>query len=946
MQAENPLRILFVEDLPSDVELAERALHQAGIAFSSRTVETQDAFLHDLRHFHPELIISDYALPAFDGMHALRLSLEHDSTLPVIILTGSMNEETAVACMKAGAADYVLKEHVSKLPVAVRNALERKEVRAARHEAEHALREKEERLQSIFRAVPAGIGVVIDRVFTEINQRFCEMIGYTADELIGQSARMIYPSDADYERVGQEKYRQIRRDGIGTVETRFQCKDGAILDILMNSTPLNRADLSQGVLFIALDITERKVVERALQASEEKYRQIVENAQEGIWIIDADNITTFVNAQMADMLGYTVEEMLGRSLFAFIDEDNRVLAEADIERRRRGMRERHEFIFQRKDGAPLWTLISTHPLFDEQGQYYGAQAMVTDITALKQTQQAEHEQRMLAEALTDTSNALINMLDFDEVMKTILDHVGRVVPHDAANIMLVENDWARTAYWRNYPPRHDAFFSAFRVRVSETSNLQEMLVTGQPFVIPYTAHYPGWIRDPNTEWVKSYLAAPIRSHGQVVGFLNVDSSIPGHFNDVHAQRLLAFADQVSIAIEHAQLYEQIQHHAEELEQRVIERTAQLNHAKERTEAILNSSTDVMILCRTDGCIEQVNPAFGTAFGCDPDSAHGQPLSGLIIPDDERALDQAFAAVLEKHRPQRLEVTIHCAPRTTFDADVVLFPIVEQDDHLLGVVCSLRDMTARKQLESQLRVMLKQAMELSELKSRYVSMAAHDLRNPLAVIRSSIDLLKTYSARLSDDQKNAKYDRIIASIKVMVELLDDILTLGKAESGKLAFEPAPLDVIAFCERVVEETQHAADTARRIAFICTGQCDHTRLDAKLLRHILGNLLSNAIKYSSDDSVITFKVECALDEITFCIQDQGIGIPEADQKRLFEAFHRADNARQMPGTGLGLAIVKQSVDLHRGTITWESAEGRGTTFTVTLPADLQAQGEWLPS
>lgn len=427
-------------------------------------------------------------------------------------------------------------------------------------------------------------------------------------------------------------------------------------------------------------------------------------------------------------------------------------------------------------------------------------------------------------------------------------------------------------------------------------------------------------RKDGQEIVVSISTAPVRdTHGRVIGIIAA-------VDDITARK----AAETEIRALNA-----------ELEQRVIERTAQLAHAKERTEAIFNSSTDVTILCRTNGCVERVNPAFGAALGCNPDTARNQPLSSLVIPAHEHTIRQAFAGVLETHKPQRLEVTIQCAPHTTFDADVVLFPIVEQGDHLLGVVCSLRDITARKEMESQLRVMLKQAMELNELKSHYVSMAAHDLRNPLAVIRSSIDLLQTYGARLSDEQKHAKFDRITDSIGVMVELLDDILTLGIVESGNLVFEPAPLDVIAFCEQIIEEIQHAVDAARRIAFTSSGQCDHVQLDAKLLRHILGNLLSNAIKYSSDDSVITFEVECAPDEIAFCIQDQGIGIPEADQKRLFEAFYRADNARQRPGTGLGLAIVKQSVELHRGTITWESAEGRGTTFTVTLPTNLQAQG-----
>ena len=207
--------------------------------------------------------------------------------------------------------------------------------------------------------------------------------------------------------------------------------------------------------------------------------------------------------------------------------------------------------------------------------------------------------------------------------------------------------------------------------------------------------------------------------------------------------------------------------------------------------------------------------------------------------------------------------------------------------------------------------------------------------PLAVIQSAVDMIQHYSERLTDEQKQTKYDGIRDSIKVMVEMLDDILTIGQVESGKLAFDPAPVDVIAFCQNITAEAQQAIGITQTINFSSQEACDTAYLDAKLLRHILGNLLSNALKYSPDASAVTFAVDCEPDQITFRVQDQGIGIPEEDQKRLFETFHRASNARQIPGTGLGLAIVKQSVELHGGTITFESEEGVGTTFTVMLPA-----------
>ena len=147
-----------------------------------------------------------------------------------------------------------------------------------RKQAEEALREREATLASIFRAAPTGIGMVINRVIMKVNDRLCGMTGYTSAELLGRSARVLYPSDEDYEYVGREKYGQIRKSGTGTVETRWQRKDGTIRDILLSSTPLDPSDLEKGVTFTALDITESKEAEEALRKSEEKFRYLVENA--------------------------------------------------------------------------------------------------------------------------------------------------------------------------------------------------------------------------------------------------------------------------------------------------------------------------------------------------------------------------------------------------------------------------------------------------------------------------------------------------------------------------------------------------------------------------------------------------------------------------------------------------------------------------------------------
>ncbi len=174
----------------------------------------------------------------------------------------------------------------------------------ARKQAEEALRESEGRMLSVFRAAPTGIGVVINRVLKQVNERICEMTGYSVGELIGQNARILYPSDDDYEYVGREKYKQITAHGTGTVETRWKHKDGHTIDVLLSSTPMDLSNLSKGVTFTALDITERKRSREALRIAHERFLTVLESIDATIYVADMDTYEIlFMNKNMIESFG-------------------------------------------------------------------------------------------------------------------------------------------------------------------------------------------------------------------------------------------------------------------------------------------------------------------------------------------------------------------------------------------------------------------------------------------------------------------------------------------------------------------------------------------------------------------------------------------------------------------------------------------------------------------
>jgi len=233
--------------------------------------------------------------------------------------------------------------------------------------------------------------------------------------------------------------------------------------------------------------------------------------------------------------------------------------------------------------------------------------------------------------------------------------------------------------------------------------------------------------------------------------------------------------------------------------------------------------------------------------------------------------------------------------------------------------------------------LEQEKELNRLKTEFFSMISHDFRSPLTSIRGFSELLRQIDSSnkqaLSPEVQERYFEKIDGAIDHMLNLLDEVLLIGSLESGKARYEPIAIDLLDFCQELVEFLQiNTSD--HQLELVCKNACDHAEIDPTLLRQILTNLISNAIKYSPNGGTIQFTLDCQDGWGMFQIQDQGIGIPPTNQPHLFETFYRCSNVGSIKGTGLGLAVVKRCVDAHYGKISIVSTEGIGTTVTVTLP------------
>lgn len=425
--------------------------------------------------------------------------------------------------------------------------------------------------------------------------------------------------------------------------------------------------------------------------------------------------------------------------------------------------------------------------------------------------------------------------------------------------------------------------------------------------------------------------------GNVIGILRV-------IRDISDRKLIeAQRQQAEAALQKAH---------DELEIRVAQRTSELSTAnqklqneiaeRQRAETALQSSfaTNRALLNAIPDWIFRITQA---GVLVNSKAAHAHPLPLLTEEFLGKTLDQVL--------PSEIAQALHnCVDQAFLSGEVQIFEyqLLLQGNPLdfevriavsakQEVMAIIRDITERKRVENGIRNALEKEKELNELKTRFVTMASHEFRTPLSTILSSAQLLEHYGHKWAEEKKIVHLDRIQTAVKHMTELMNDVLLLGKAEAGMLEFHPTSLDLVKFCQNLVEAIQLDIKE-HTIEFCVQGEAPQVWMDEKLLRHMLENLLSNAIKYSLQSNVVYFNLICQSGQAIFRIQDLGIGIPAADLSQLFQPFNRASNVGNIDGTGLGLVIVKKTVELHDGTIRVESQMGVGTTFTVELPYQLK--------
>jgi PAS domain S-box-containing protein len=366
----------------------------------------------------------------------------------------------------------------------------------------------------------------------------------------------------------------------------------------------------------------------------------------------------------------------------------------------------------------------------------------------------------------------------------------------------------------------------------------------------------------------------------------------------------------------------------------------------RFEALFNSASMAIIVVDSKGVINMANPFANSLFAYTEETMVGQMLEQLI-PQRHHAKHVGHRdGYIDKPNARSMGVgmTLSAMKKdgTEFPVEISLGHFKTGEEQY--AIAFIADITKRKINEEKIiaqQLEMEKEKEVNDLKSRFVSMASHEFRTPLSTVLSSVSLLSKYTTTEDQSKRDKHIDRIKSSVKTLTDILNEFLSLGRIEEGKVEMNAEVFDLVEFINGINNEMSVLLKPGQNFIFNHKGNTQ-TYTDTNLLKHIMINLLSNAIKFSPENTNIIIDAEVTASHTKISITDKGIGIPINDQVHLFERFFRATNVTNIQGTGLGLHIVGRYVELLNGTIHCHSEFENGSSFIINLPSFIKKDFE----
>lgn len=733
----------------------------------------------------------------------------------------------------------------------------------------------------IFKAVYDQTGQPVDFIFEEVNHLGAAIMRRPRTEVLGRSLLELYPgNDAAY-------FIDLHRRALLSKQALEEDFVARYPDDTQHWLRLQVVPLDQRVAVFARDMTESKRYEAALRESEHGFLALLNQSSDCISLIDTQGNYLLVNAQFAERLGYTVDEMIGMNVRQVIAPSE--IAHHDVIDRAVRAGERlpyFERLYRRKDGSEFLGEVSVSLVRDGSGAAKYVQAIMRDVTWRKATERAlresEERYRIISELISDYAYSFRIEPDGNLISEWVTDSFYRMTGYTVEEIDAL-------GQFALYHPDE-----AGKV----TADIQRVLA-GKPS----STEYRIITKAGDLRWV-NISREPVwdAAQGRVIRMYGVAQDITEH-----------------------KLSEE-----------------RLRRSEEQYRLIAENATDIITRTDANDIRIYISPACRTLLGYEPEELIGPDSAPLLHPDDIAAMENAWRISEATGLPASFTCRMHQKDGAYRWFEVTGKTIFDPTTGAIKEYLALsRDISSRVEMEAmlkeqeRLRIDLQKEQELSEVKSSLMRTISHEFRTPLALILTSTDFLDTYLDRLDAQRRQERLQTIRIQVRRLSDMLDDISFVIQGTLHHMVAHVSPMNLEAYCHEIVNEIAQSIGRDHRFRFVSDGLLANGSADKALVMRILSNLLSNAVKYSPEDSLITVRLHRDNGDAVLEVSDEGIGIAPEEQKRIFEPFYRSASViDSVGGTGLGLGIVKDCVDIHGGSIAIASVLNSGTTFTIRLP------------
>ena len=773
-----------------------------------------------------------------------------------------------------------------------------------------------------------------------VNDAFERRTGYTREEVIGKTPRILQgpkTQRVELDRIGAalKKWQPVRSELINYT------KAGEEFWLELDIVPIaNAQGLFTHWVAVERDITQRKQAESALRDSEQRYAVLFEQAPVPMWVYDVETFQFLaVNSAATRDYGYSFSEFLSMSIFDIrsdIEAQNlkNYLVEGSSDSSQR-------WEHRRKDDSVLHVRGVSILI-----RYAGKPArfvMALDITAQVQAENEVHNYLTTLQRASAATQAITGHLSLDGLMDEVAVQVRSVIgAHQAVVSLCKDADWANATHTFSLSDKYADFVVSGAESASQSSKLLSMggadlyasaCKSTQVMRLTHSEleSHPGWLAASmfanHRPVMRGWMAIPLVGRsGTNIGLLQLSDKFKGDFSLQDEYVATELAQLASIAIENAQLLEEVHQLNTGLEQKVVRRTASLARQEALFRAVAEQAPQVIWTIDPEGRVTYLNRAWFDLMGGQLSDWDGHKWSAAIHPEDLPQVLANWALSTDTRLPffgtRRLLAKDGSVHAMSYRA----MPVFDAGGKVEFWVGIDADITEIKTIESALR------LSNEELEAFSYSVS-HDLRSPLNTIDGFSRLLSKQLGADVKDKEQHYLSRIQAGVSQMGKLIEDLLSLAQVSRMQLQNEKVDLTLI--CQRIIEESQ-SRDPDRKVeVHIENGLSAHG--DSGLIRIVLENLMGNAWKFTSHEAHATIRVGQKTDAAglpVFFVSDNGAGFDMAYADKLFVAFQRLHLASEFPGSGIGLATVNRAIARHGGLLWAEAAVGKGATFFFTLP------------